>query len=203
MSESFLAVTRAIADFVATQDSADEHLGAAIRHMEKSSASAAPNPLYLPARPTPDYGDILAMALTAAAGSPLAHVAKAIAPVSGLLPWHYSYPTEPGEENLADRIAFAEIVGPQGALIAPHARLGFTLMAPHTFYPMHAHPAVELYLVVAGHAAWLSPGIEEVVPPGGFVLHRTGQPHAMRTADEPLLAIYAWQGDLDTPSIYL
>lgn len=143
------------------------------------------------------------MALLAAARSPLSNVAKAIAPVSGLLPWHYSYPTEPGQDGLADRIAFAEIIGPKAPLTEPNSRLGFTLMAPHTFYPMHAHPAVELYLVVSGHAAWLSPGTEEVVPPGGFVLHRTALPHAMRTTDEPLLALYAWQGDLDSPSVYL
>jgi mannose-6-phosphate isomerase-like protein (cupin superfamily) len=203
MSEPFLTVARAIAEFVATQNSNDDKLDAAIRHMEKSAADATLNPHYQPADPRAVYGEIVAIALSAPTNPALTTVAKAITPVSGSLPWHYSYSTEPGQTGLADRIAFAEMIGPKGPLIEPNARLGFTLIAPHTFYPMHAHPAVELYLVVSGHAAWLSPGSEKVVPPGGFVLHQTGLPHAMRTTDEPLLAIYAWQGDLDSASVYL
>jgi len=35
------------------------------------------------------------------------------------------------------------------------------------------------------------------------VLHRTNQPHAMRTFAEPLLALYGWRGDIDTPAFYL
>jgi hypothetical protein len=36
-----------------------------------------------------------------------------------------------------------------------------------------------------------------------FVLHRSNEPHAMRTLTEPLLAIYSWSGDLDTAAFYL
>jgi hypothetical protein len=35
------------------------------------------------------------------------------------------------------------------------------------------------------------------------VLHRSNQPHAMRTHAEPLLALYGWRGDLETSAYYL
>jgi quercetin dioxygenase-like cupin family protein len=76
-------------------------------------------------------------------------------------------------------------------------------MAPDTFYPLHAHPAIELYLVIAGHAQWTTPASERIVPPGEFVLHHANQPHAMRTFAEPLLALYGWRGEIDTPAFYL
>ena len=47
-------------------------------------------------------------------------------------------------EDLAERIGFAELIGPRAPLTAPDCRAGFTLMAPDTFYPLHAHPAIEL-----------------------------------------------------------
>jgi quercetin dioxygenase-like cupin family protein len=86
---------------------------------------------------------------------------------------------------------------------APHCRVGFTLIAPNTFYPMHAHPATELYWIIAGHAEWSASGARRIVPPGGFVLHQSNEPHAMRTFAEPLLALYSWSGDLDTAAFYL
>jgi hypothetical protein len=75
-------------------------------------------------------------------------------------------------------------------------------MAPRTFYPLHTHPAVELYLVIAGEAQWTTPDADRIVPPGQFVLHRSNEPHAMRTFADPLLALYAWRGDLFAPAVY-
>jgi hypothetical protein len=36
--------------------------------------------------------------------------------------------------------------------------------------------------------------------PGSLVYHRAWRPHAMRTEDEPLLALFAWLGDLTVAS---
>lgn len=203
MSHDFIAIARALYDFASRQNSADGDLDAAIRHMARSALGARPNPAHKPSVPARSYSHLLESALDLAEGFELADVARATRPAMGALPWHYHYPAHDGDEDLGANIAFAEFAGPMGSLHITHARLGFTLIGPETFYPMHAHPAVELYLVVAGHATWQVPGDARLVPPGGFVLHRTGQPHAMQTHGEPLLAVYAWQGDLDAPSVYL
>jgi hypothetical protein len=72
-------------------------------------------------------------------------------------------------------------------------------MAPRTLYPNHFHSAVELYLVLGGRAEWRC-GAEPWArrPPGAFILHPSRIGHAMRTLDEPLLALFAWHGILES-----
>jgi mannose-6-phosphate isomerase-like protein (cupin superfamily) len=147
-----------------------------------------------------DYSQLLANALTLAPRDP---IAQALEKLSVPLPWNYSYEIRPGEADLSGQIAFAELVGPDGDMVAPHCRVGFTLMAPATFYPLHAHPAIELYFVIAGTAEWRAGDVTRSVPPGELVLHHSSEPHSMRTFAEPLLALWSWSGDFDTPAYYL
>jgi len=133
-------------------------------------------------------------------------LASAVAPLAGQLQWTYSYPTDGGQDgaDLARRIAFSQIVGRKGLVANADLHIGLTLMAPHTAYPPHAHPAVEVYLVVAGSATWQAGGAAATRQrPGAVIFHPGNVPHAMTTDDEPLLAIWTWRGDLASPSVYL
>jgi quercetin dioxygenase-like cupin family protein len=195
---SYMAVARAVATHLADLPAADGAIGGAIRHLRDAARTALPNPSFTP-RPRRDHAALLGMAL-AHARDP---ISASLASLTEALPWHYHYEPHPEAGDLADRIAFAEIIGPSAPLNAPGCRAGFTLMAPRTYYPLHAHPAVELYVVLSGHAEWTTPEASRIVPPGGLVLHRTDQPHAMRTATEPLLALYGWSGAIDHPAVYL
>ena len=60
----------------------------------------------------------------------------------------------PAIPGLESRVAFTEVLGKTGIWPSQRMLLGFTLIAPHTHYPAHVHPAIELYLVIAGAAAW-------------------------------------------------
>ncbi len=95
--------------------------------------------------------------------------------------------------------AHADIIGDPGPVPSQIMFCGFILMAPQTFYPTHNHTAVELYLVLGGTAEWQR-GTEPWTrrPPGAFILHRSEIGHAMRSLEEPLLALYAWHGDLES-----
>jgi len=127
----------------------------------------------------------------------------AIRPVIHFLPWRYNYPKRGDAPNLGERIAFAEIVGPEAPFPSRKVCLGLTLIAPDTLYPEHKHPAVELYYVAAGTAEWTAGAVMQSNPPGTFVLHPSGIVHAMRTGKEPLLAVYTWTGsDVVTTSVY-
>jgi hypothetical protein len=194
---SSLAVARAIAEHLARETvvTPDQE------HLRRSALAAVPRADWRPGGGR-TYSDVLASAITLGRAGPLAAIAAALAATSGL-PWQYHYTPRPGEADLGDRIGFAELIGPDGPLIAPACRVGFTLMAPDTVYPMHRHPAIELYLVIAGHAEWATPAGGRILPPGEGVLHATNLPHAMRTFGEPLLALYGWHGDIDTPPTYL
>jgi mannose-6-phosphate isomerase-like protein (cupin superfamily) len=194
---SYLPIAQAITARLATVPAAADDIGLAIRHLRHAAEAAVARPFS--ARPSPSHAALLATAL--AAGTDPIGAALAAAPDA--LAWHYHYAPRPGEADLSDRIAFAELIGPDGPLDAPDCRIGFTLMAPETLYPLHAHPAIELYLVLSGHARWTTPTSDRIVPPGDFVLHRSDEPHAMQTFGTPLLALYAWRGAIDVPAFYI
>ena len=206
MDGSYSHVAQAIAAYLAGAPPSAGDVDAAVLHLRQAARVAVPRPGFATA-PGHDYAAILAPAIAAGRKHAVAGIAASVAALRDPLPWRYSYPPRPGSPlhaaDLAERIAFAELIGPRAPLAAPDCRAGFTLMAPGTFYPLHAHPAIELYLVISGHAEWTTPEAERIVPPGEFVLHRSNQPHAMRTFAEPLLALYGWSGDLDTPAFYL
>jgi quercetin dioxygenase-like cupin family protein len=127
----------------------------------------------------------------------------AIRPAIRYLPWKYNYAPRKDKPSLGSTIGFAEIIGPEAPLRSDKVCLGLTLIAPDTLYPLHHHPAVELYYVIGGNAVWTKKGIARLVPPGEYVLHESNVIHSMETGSEALLALYAWTGDdVITISVY-
>jgi len=130
---------------------------------------------------------------------PLGEICRLTREAAPMMPWHYSYGDKDG---LAERVAFADLVGPAGPYVSERLRLGLTLVAADTLYKMHAHPARELYFIVSGHAAWTAGANTQWPGPGAFVLHPPNVPHAMQTAGESLLALYVWRGEIYSPPFY-
>jgi len=127
----------------------------------------------------------------------------AIRPVAFELPWRYSYEKRDDAPGLENNMAFAEIIGPEAPYRSPSVCIGLTLIGPRTLYPLHSHPAIELYYVAAGTAIWIANGIPSLNRPGTFILHPSQVIHAMQTYEEPLLAVYSWSGeDVKTLSAY-
>jgi dimethylpropiothetin dethiomethylase len=106
-----------------------------------------------------------------------------------------------GDARLAGRIAFTEIVGPDGLLPAANLRMGVFLQSPQTRYPTHSHAAEELYLVLAGTPLWQKDDSPfSPVPPGSAVRHLSYQRHSMKTERDAFLALWLWTGDLSFSS---
>ncbi len=145
----------------------------------------------------------LPRALLLARRGPESRLAERLVPLADALAWQQHY-AQAESRGIADRFACAELIGPRGWV--PHERfaLGLVLLAPHSAYPPHAHPAEELYLVLAGRTRWQR-GQEPwgSRPPGAFVHHPPGWSHATRTAAEPLLGLYLWRGDVHEPSYFV
>ncbi len=95
------------------------------------------------------------------------------------------------------KLTVAELVGPAGMFRMEEVRFGLLIQREGFHYPRHWHAAEELYHVVAGEALW---AVDDDQPtpraPGGFVHHRSMQPHRMITNDEPLLTLWGWTGDI-------
>ena len=123
--------------------------------------------------------------------------------VARFLPWEYRYAERADAPGLGGRMGFAEVIGPASPIHSDTICLGWTFISPRTLYPLHLHPAIELYYVVSGTAAWTLEGAVQDRAPGSFILHPSNALHAMETRDEPLLAVYVWTGtDVVTTSAY-
>ena len=134
----------------------------------------------------------LAKALAAARAAPpsVARVADAFAAIEPTLPWKRRPNAEAAGSHFADNHANAVIVGPGGLEPRDDVLVCVSLMAPRLQYPDHHHPPEEIYLVLSkgewrqGEGPWHEPG------PGRVVFNPSNVVHAMRSADDPLLAIW-------------
>ena len=80
----------------------------------------------------------------------------------------------------------------------PRLALGVLLLGPGTHYPLHAHPAVEVYYTLTPGEWWRDDGPWRLEPPGTAIHHPPDVRHATRAGAVPLLALYLWRGDLAT-----
>jgi hypothetical protein len=136
------------------------------------------------------------------AAGPLAELLAVLAPALG---WtqNPNYRRRPPGESFLDSYGYAVIAGPGAGppALARDARLalGVLLLGPGTHYPLHAHPAVEVYYTLSpGGEWWRDPGPWRGEPPGTAIYHAPMVRHAARADTGPLLALYVWRGDLAT-----
>jgi hypothetical protein len=95
---------------------------------------------------------------------------------------------------------YVEFAGPKDALFhAPDIRVGLLLLGPELHYPLHAHPAEEVYHPLTNGGRWRR-GQEawRTVPAGHAIHHAPMIPHETKAADSTLLALYCWRGDTVT-----
>ena len=111
------------------------------------------------------------------------------------LNWRQTYTTRDLDRAFLDNYGWSEIVGAAGPIDSGRMACGFLLLGPSTLYPLHRHAAEELYVPIRGMAAWQQgDAVWREQPPGAPIHHRSEEPHAMRTAAQPLLALYVWRG---------
>ncbi len=142
----------------------------------------------------------LPSAMAASVPQTEALAAQVIAEVA-TLEWRQSYTNAELQQSFLDNYGWTEIIGLRGPIRAERMASGFLLLGPRTAYPTHRHAAEELYLPLAGTAFWQRGNRGYAPrPPGQLIHHPPWLPHAMRTSDEPLLALYVWPGDNLTAS---
>lgn len=121
-------------------------------------------------------------------GFPIIRSIEAIAP---LLTWRYGYDRVP--RSLADKYAYAEIMGPGGPVVWDELIVGLVLFAPRTVYPTHRHTGItESYICLSGAVSQNDAG---VYAPGSLIYNPPAHMHRITTADrEPSLLGYCWVG---------
>jgi hypothetical protein len=129
--------------------------------------------------------------------------ARPLASLAPALSWaqNPNYRRAPPAPDFLANYGYAVIAGPAAGLLAPirceTLALGILLLGPGTHYPLHSHPAVELYVTLSGDGEWWrDQGPWRTFPPDRVIHHASLVPHATRAGTRPLLAAYLWQGDL-------
>ncbi|HEY5264934.1 MAG TPA: dimethylsulfonioproprionate lyase family protein [Steroidobacteraceae bacterium] len=121
-------------------------------------------------------------------------VVAAVCQTAASLAWRQTYTAAQMDAGFLDNYGWSEILGHNGPRMSERIACGFLLLGPSTHYPRHYHEAEEIYLPLSGTAEWQQGDAEwQQRMPGTLIHHAGDEPHAMRTAAAPLLALYLWR----------
>ncbi|GLS85722.1 hypothetical protein GCM10010873_06950 [Cypionkella aquatica] len=134
-----------------------------------------------------------------------AAVLAALQRVAAGLSWRQTYGAGDFGAAFLRGYGWSEFIGLRGPVPSAQIACGVLLLAPGITYPAHAHAAEEVYLPIAGAAAWQKGEAAFAdVPVGQAIHHPSWMPHAMRTGEQALAALYLWRGgDLAAKSVIL
>lgn len=119
----------------------------------------------------------------------------ALCQAASSLAWRQTYTIKDMDSAFLANYGWSEILGGTGPLESERLACGFLILGPSTLYPRHRHDAEEVYLPLSGTAAWQQGDDQWREQPPGTTIHHAGdEPHAMRTGQNPLLALYLWRG---------
>lgn len=123
----------------------------------------------------------------------LVHALCAAAPT---LEWRQTYTLEETGAAFLENYGWTELLGPKGLTTGAKISCGLIVLGPDTLYPHHRHEAEEIYVPLSGTAAWQQgDAVWRERAPGTVIHHLSEEPHAMRTREEPLLAMYLWRSE--------
>src|SRR2546429_9862477 len=105
-----------------------------------------------------------------------------------------NYRRQPPDASFLDNYGYAVLTGPADGppalTVDAQLALGVLLLGPRTHYPLHAHPAVEVYYTLTpGGEWWRGAGARRTEPPGAGVHQDPHRAHAPRRGAEPRLAL--------------
>ena len=155
----------------------------------------------LAAQPEPAFG-FLDTAIAAIEARPA--LQHAIAQSLPYLRWitYDLYPRQEIGPRFPQAHAFCSLIGETGSVPADDYEIGLFLMAPHTLYRDHHHPAPELYAPLTGPhrwrfgagASWIEKRAHEIV------WNEPWQVHATAVGPTPFLCIFGWTRDVNLPA---
>jgi hypothetical protein len=109
--------------------------------------------------------------------------------------WGQTYTAADFGRRFIDNYGWLEVFGTRGHFAHDAVAGGFLILGPDVLYPDHHHVAEEIYIPLTGSAEWRMADQPFRRREAGEVIHHaSGVNHAMRTGEEPLLALYLWRG---------
>jgi mannose-6-phosphate isomerase-like protein (cupin superfamily) len=109
--------------------------------------------------------------------------------------WGQTYAEADFGRHFIDNYGWLELFGTRGHFANEAVAGGFLVLGPGVVYPDHHHVAEEIYVPLTGGTEWrMGGGGFHVRAEGEVIHHASNVNHAMRTGEEPLLALYVWRG---------
>ncbi|GES45115.1 transcriptional regulator [Rhizobium dioscoreae] len=111
------------------------------------------------------------------------------------LHWAQTYSITDFDADFLERYGWVELFGTRGHFTNKEMAGGFLLLGPGVHYPDHHHEAEEIYIPLTDGSLW-SKDAQPFLPrwSGEIIHHPSNIRHAMRTEDQPLVALYIWRG---------
>lgn len=129
------------------------------------------------------------------AGKDARALAQLLASHGSELRWGQTYTAEDFGQRFLDNYGWLEVFGTRGHFVNDGVAGGFLMLGPGVTYPDHHHVAAEIYVPLTGGTEWrMGEGAFRRREAGEVIHHRSDVGHAMRTGEEPLLALYLWRG---------
>lgn len=124
-----------------------------------------------------------------------APLVRSVATGAAKLAWGRTYGPEDFGTAFHANYGWCELLGTRGHFVCDRVALGLLLLGPGLHYPAHWHVAEEIYVPLTGGAQWRAGETPFTARPAGAVVHhQSNVPHAMRTDETALLALYLWRG---------
>ena len=122
-------------------------------------------------------------------------IARLLAERGQRLHWGQTYTADDFGQAFIDNYGWLELVGTRGHFADENVACGFLVLGPNLHYPDHHHEAEEFYIPLTGGALWRKGDGDFALRAVGEVIHHPSNiNHAMKTGEEPLLALYLWRG---------
>lgn len=116
-------------------------------------------------------------------------IVKELSELSRELDWKYGY-QNPSQEMM-EKYAYTEIIGPKGPIYAEEVIVGFVLLAPDFNYPKHRHSEIEESYLFLNSKTFYNK--RKILAEGSFILNEAGKMHELKSADQnPVLILYSW-----------
>lgn len=129
-------------------------------------------------------------------------LAAAIRDLATVVKWYQVFEGEGIDQTLANGLIAGQMAGGMGIVPSSSRLAGLFLLAPHIYYPLHQHAALEFYFSVSGTLTLQHGrnGTPFAVPPGQLSVTPCNRLHALGTGAQPCLLIYGWTGAVNAPN---
>lgn len=100
-------------------------------------------------------------------------------------------------KEIALHMGTCELLGPHGMIAIKDCRVGLFAQCRGVDYPTRIHAAEEIFLMLGGEAEWSQSEKPYLVRrPGDRIHHASMEPHKSRSMGFPMIAAWAWRGEI-------